>query len=171
MRLKLRVQRHLVVAHMADDPGDWVFTLCRSGMSQAIGRRLVPGEEIEIEIEASEVESDEDRYWLHHWLYPQAGERKMANWQLNYGINFKGGGSPEIKCNTTTKGGNGVQIVVGGDIPDSVEFSPEDAGDLAVSVAEMANLDGLPAKEPESHVKCLDAVIEFCTKLKGKLQS
>ena len=94
----------------------------------------------------------------------------MANWKLNYGINFKGGGSPKIKCNTTLKGGNGLQIVMGGDIPDGGEFGAEDAADLAVEVAQLADLDGLDASDPANHVKSLKTIAAFCEKLASKIE-
>ena len=50
MKLKLKVQRHLVVAHDAEDTGEWVFTLCRIGFSKLIGQTLRPGEEWLVEV-------------------------------------------------------------------------------------------------------------------------
>ena len=50
MKLKLRVQRHLVVAWREDDSGEWFFTLCRTGLSEMLGERLKPGEEYTIEV-------------------------------------------------------------------------------------------------------------------------
>ena len=50
MKLKLKVQRHLVVAHREEDPGDWVFTLCRTGFGDLIGQKLLPGEEWLVEV-------------------------------------------------------------------------------------------------------------------------
>jgi hypothetical protein len=94
----------------------------------------------------------------------------MANWNLNYGVNFKGGGSPKIKCNTTLKGGNGLQIVMGGDIPDGDGFGAEDTADLAVDVVSHADLDGLDASDPANHVKCLKTIAAFCEKLASKLE-
>jgi hypothetical protein len=93
----------------------------------------------------------------------------MAGWNLNYGINFRGNGPKSIKCNTTLKGGNGLQIVMGGDIPEGGEFGAEDAAELAADVAQLADLDGLDASVPENHVKCLKAISEFCEKLAAKL--
>lgn len=93
----------------------------------------------------------------------------MVNWQTNHGINFRGGGSPEIKCNATMKGGNGLQIVMGGDIPDGA-IGAKEAAELAMEVVNLRKLNGLPADKVESHIACLDATIEFCTKLKAALQ-
>lgn len=50
MKLRLRVQRDLVVAWKAEDSGEWVFTLCRRGFSELIGQKLRPGEEWLVEV-------------------------------------------------------------------------------------------------------------------------
>ena len=55
MKLRLKVQRHLVVAHREEDPGDWVFTLCRSGFGELINQKLTPGEEWLVEVTGSPI--------------------------------------------------------------------------------------------------------------------
>ena len=67
-RIKLKVQRHLCVGHLAEDNGDWVFTVCRSGFQKLLGRKLRPGEETEIELTATEKIADDDQAWLNRWL-------------------------------------------------------------------------------------------------------
>lgn len=57
MRLKVRVQRHLVAACKVEDAdGDWMFTLCRRGLEEALGQRLRTGEVIEIDLTAKLIE-------------------------------------------------------------------------------------------------------------------
>jgi len=56
MRLRLRVQRHLCVAWLEEDNGDWAFTMCRSGLSKLLGERLVPGEELIVEVSGKVIE-------------------------------------------------------------------------------------------------------------------
>lgn len=50
MRLRLKVQKHLVVAWKDDDNGEWIFTLCRQGFGELIGQKLRPGEEWLVEV-------------------------------------------------------------------------------------------------------------------------
>lgn len=84
----------------------------------------------------------------------------MANWQLNYGMNLNASGSDKLKCNLSTKGGNGVQLVMGGAIPDGPDGALDQVmADLAASVE---GLDDLDAKDPKNHVKHLRAISAFC---------
>lgn len=91
----------------------------------------------------------------------------MASWQLNYGINARGDGSDKMKCNVTEKGGNGLQIVMGGAIPDG-PVSVQDAIDKAVAAC--AGLDGLDANDPASHVRYLRTIAAFSTELADALE-
>ena len=50
MRLKLRVQKYLVVARKVEDSSDWAFTICRRGMEELLGERLPRGEEVTVEV-------------------------------------------------------------------------------------------------------------------------
>lgn len=50
MRLRIKIQRHLVVAYRAEDSGEWLFTLCRRGMEELVGQRLKPGTELTVEV-------------------------------------------------------------------------------------------------------------------------
>ena len=68
MEIRVKVQRHLAVGHIADDSGDWVFTVCRSGLSDLVGRRLIPGEEVVLDMEAEELLNDDDERYIHGWL-------------------------------------------------------------------------------------------------------
>ena len=61
MKLKLRVQRHLVVAWKAEDDGEWIFTLCRHGFGELIGQRLRPGEEWLVEVTGEPVKLLRDK--------------------------------------------------------------------------------------------------------------
>lgn len=54
MKIKIRIQRHLAIGHLAEDSGDWVFTCCRRGIEELLGRRAKPGEEVTVEISARE---------------------------------------------------------------------------------------------------------------------
>ncbi|NNE62388.1 MAG: hypothetical protein HKN35_15960 [Woeseia sp.] len=58
MKLIVRVQKHLVVAHRACDGGDWVFTLCRRGFEEAVGRRLKTGETVVADLSATILEQE-----------------------------------------------------------------------------------------------------------------
>ena len=61
MRLRLRVQRDLVIAWKAEDSGDWVFSLCRRGFSELIGQPLRPGEEWLVEVTGHPIDLLRDR--------------------------------------------------------------------------------------------------------------
>lgn len=56
MKIRIKTQRHLCVAHVAEDNGDWVFTICRRGCEEWIGRRLKVGEVAVIDVHADIVE-------------------------------------------------------------------------------------------------------------------
>ena len=75
MKLRIKVQRHIVIAYRADDSGEWVVTVCRAGMGDLLGRHLVTGEELIVEMDAKESETPEDLAWLHKWLYPQSEDK------------------------------------------------------------------------------------------------
>ena len=55
-RVNLRVQPGLVVGWLADDPGDWVFTLCRRGMEELLDRKLRINEELQVIFSAEVVD-------------------------------------------------------------------------------------------------------------------
>lgn len=61
MRLRLKVQRHLVVAWKEEDNGEWVFTLCRKGFSEMIGHPLRPGEEWVVSVSGFVIEKLSDK--------------------------------------------------------------------------------------------------------------
>lgn len=63
MRLRLKVQRHLVVAWKDDDSGDWIFTLCRKGFGELIGQDLRPGEEWLVEVNGKALQLLKKREW------------------------------------------------------------------------------------------------------------
>lgn len=91
----------------------------------------------------------------------------MANWSLNYGLNAKGEGSDKMRCNVTEKGGNGLQIVMCGAIPDG-PVSVQDAIDKAVAAC--GGLDGLNANDPASHVRYLRTIAAFSTELADAIE-
>ena len=76
MRINVKVQRHLVVGHLADDDGDWIFTVCRSGFQELLGRKLKTGEEAEVELTANEWIT-EDEAWVNHWLREYDGKKNL----------------------------------------------------------------------------------------------
>ena len=92
----------------------------------------------------------------------------MANWQLNYGINLKGGWPDKIQCKATDKGGNGLQLVMGGEIPDG-PVSPEAAISKVIEAAD--GLDGLDAGDNSNHAKCLRAIAAFCSELADGIEN
>lgn len=156
MKLKLKVQRDLVIAWKAEDSGDWVFSLCRRGFSELVGQPLHPGEEWLVEVDGHALQ----------FLNPR--NPKMASWNLNYGLNPKAKGSDKMKCNFTNKGGEGLQLVMGGAIPDS----PVDVSSvIADIVPRLEGLDGLDANDVESHIKYLRTVEKFCGDLAAQLES
>ena len=52
MHLRVRVQRHLCIAHRIEDPGDWAFTICRAGLQKLLNQKLKAGESVDIEVSA-----------------------------------------------------------------------------------------------------------------------
>ena len=58
MKLKCRVQAHLVVAWKAEDSGDWVFTLCRRGLQEVLGVPLRPGDEVTFDLSGKLIEQN-----------------------------------------------------------------------------------------------------------------
>lgn len=43
LRVVVTAQRHLCAVHLADDPGDWVVTLCRLEAEKLLGRPMPRG--------------------------------------------------------------------------------------------------------------------------------
>jgi len=56
-KLKINVQATLCTAHEAKDSGDFVFVICRRGLSRALGRRLQAGEKFIVDIVIREVDN------------------------------------------------------------------------------------------------------------------
>jgi len=50
MKIKVKIQRYLAVAHLSEDSGDWVFTICRRGLEKLVNKRLKVGESYIIDI-------------------------------------------------------------------------------------------------------------------------
>lgn len=50
MKLKVKIQRHLALAHLAEDDGEFAFVLCRRGLEKLVGRRLNAGETVVVEV-------------------------------------------------------------------------------------------------------------------------
>lgn len=42
--LRARIQRHLALAHLAHDDGQFAFVLCRAGIERATGVKFRPGD-------------------------------------------------------------------------------------------------------------------------------
>lgn len=154
MKLRLKVQKHLVTAYVDGDNGEWIFTLCRSGLSQMLGQRLLPGDEWLVEFQGQ--------------ILKPLRKITMASWKLNYGINPNGAGSDKLKCNLTNKGGDGLQLVMGGAIPTGLSVGAETAIQKVVEAS--AGLDGLDANNPANHVKYLRTVAAFCTDLADAIE-
>lgn len=53
-KLRAKVQRHIVLFFLDGDSGDWFATACRAGVSDALRRRLRPGEELILDCQLSE---------------------------------------------------------------------------------------------------------------------
>ncbi len=51
MKLKCRIQRTLITAHLAEDNGDFVFVLCRRGIEKELGRRFSVGEDVVLDVD------------------------------------------------------------------------------------------------------------------------
>jgi hypothetical protein len=68
MKIKVKIQRHLAVGHLADDSGDWVFTVCRRGLSDMVGEKLETGVEYTLELQGEVVANEDDEKWLKTWL-------------------------------------------------------------------------------------------------------
>lgn len=58
IEIRVKIQRHLALANLADDDGRFAFVLCRRGFEQLIGRRTKIGDEIQVEVTAKMVERD-----------------------------------------------------------------------------------------------------------------
>jgi len=58
MKIKVRIQQHLAVAWKAEDPGDWIFTLCRAGVEEILGQKLKTGDEVLLELDATLLEKE-----------------------------------------------------------------------------------------------------------------
>ena len=43
VRIKVKAQRELVTAWIAEDDGEWVFSVCKSGFEEIIGQKLKVG--------------------------------------------------------------------------------------------------------------------------------
>lgn len=48
--LKARIQRHLALAYLAEDDGEFAFVLCRRGLEKAIGKRLKGGQKVMLKV-------------------------------------------------------------------------------------------------------------------------
>ncbi len=57
IKLKIKVQATLCTAYDVKDNGDFVFVVCRRGLSQLLGRRLKSEEEFVVDILIKEIES------------------------------------------------------------------------------------------------------------------
>ena len=68
MLIRVKIQRHLAVGHLAEDNGDWVFTLCRRGFQDMVGEKLATGAEYLVEINGDVVADEGDEVWLRTWL-------------------------------------------------------------------------------------------------------
>jgi hypothetical protein len=68
MLIRVKIQRHLAVGHLAEDNGDWVFTLCRRGLQDMVGERLHTGSEYLVDITGDVMADDSDEQWLKTWL-------------------------------------------------------------------------------------------------------
>ena len=92
----------------------------------------------------------------------------MANWHLNYGIDLNAKATDKLKCNVSTKGGNGLQLVMGGGIPEVEGQSPDTV--IQDVLSRLNGLDGLDAKDPQNHVKYLRTIADFCTSLADDME-
>jgi hypothetical protein len=68
MRIKVRVQRHLAVGHIDGDDGEWIFTVCRSGLQELVGHRLETGKRYTIDLSGEVITDENDEAWLKTWL-------------------------------------------------------------------------------------------------------
>ena len=59
LTIRCRVQHALVTGQRAEDEGEFVFVMCRRGLSEAMGRLLRPGEQMTIRVTIDEVGNDE----------------------------------------------------------------------------------------------------------------
>ena len=53
--VKCRVQRSLVVAHVAEDDGDMVFVICRRGLEKVLNKRLAVGQKLTLKINLQDI--------------------------------------------------------------------------------------------------------------------
>jgi hypothetical protein len=60
LTLRAKVQRHLVLAHIAEDDGQFAFVLCRAGLERAAGQRFKPGDKplLRVTIEVIDEEAE-----------------------------------------------------------------------------------------------------------------
>jgi len=59
--LRAKVQHHLVLAHIAEDDGQFAFVLCRRGLERAAGRRFKAGDRplLKVTIEVIDEEAEQ----------------------------------------------------------------------------------------------------------------
>ena len=50
MKIRIKIQRHLAVGHLAEDDGTFVFVICRRGLEWLLDERLKSGEDYLVEI-------------------------------------------------------------------------------------------------------------------------
>lgn len=50
MKIICKVQDHLVVAHRAENNGEFIFVLCRAGVEKALNKKLVTGKRFQMQI-------------------------------------------------------------------------------------------------------------------------
>lgn len=50
MKIKCKIQHSLVVSHMAEDDGNFVFVICRRGFEKTLGRRCKVGDTVIVDV-------------------------------------------------------------------------------------------------------------------------
>jgi hypothetical protein len=58
LEIKVRIQRHLAIGYLAEDSGDFVFTICRRGFERLVGKRLKSGEDYIVHIDGRLIEDE-----------------------------------------------------------------------------------------------------------------
>lgn len=61
IKLNCFIQKNLVLAHLAEDNGEFAFILCREGLEMALGKRLKVRDRItiDVDIKLSEIQDME----------------------------------------------------------------------------------------------------------------
>jgi hypothetical protein len=89
----------------------------------------------------------------------------MANWHLSYGLHGKRPGEKRLRTKLVMNNG-GLQLTMGGGIPEGIVPMVEV---FELVEKHLVGLDDLDSELPESHVKTLQGIANYCNELAEKI--